>query len=61
MRPQTVQTAVVVEVKLTGNPELAVALSGAVEPTAPLPGAANVMVCVAWLTVKLWLTGLAAV
>jgi hypothetical protein len=58
--PATVQTAVVVDAKLTGNPELAVALSVAVEPTDPLPGAANVMVWVAWLTAKLWVTGTAA-
>ena len=59
--PETVQTEVVVEAKLTGRPELAVALTvkGAT-PYVTLPTAPNVIVCAAGLTVKLRATGVAA-
>ena len=43
--PETVQTLVVVEVKLTVRPELAVAESVSGVPTVWAPGLAKVMVC----------------
>lgn len=43
----TVHTAVVLEVKLTGSPELAVAVSVGVVPKFCAPGLAKVIVCVA--------------
>ena len=43
--PLTVQTLVVCEVKLTGNPELAVATSVSGVPTVCAPGLAKVIVC----------------
>jgi hypothetical protein len=59
--PETVQTDVVVEAKLTARPELAVAVTvnGAVPELTSL-GAPNVIVCVAALTVKLCVTDVAA-
>jgi hypothetical protein len=62
--PETVQTDVVVEAKLTGRLEDAVALSvkGAL-PSAIFEIAPNVMVWLIWdgcVTCKLWLTGAAA-
>jgi len=61
--PDSVQTVPELEAKLTASPELAVALTmkGAVPNT--LPGSApKVMLCGVMLvvTVKLWLTGVAA-
>ena len=59
--PETVQTGVVVEAKLTDNPELAVALTANGDaPKVTLLNVENVMVWDAWLTVKLWFTGDAA-
>jgi hypothetical protein len=59
--PKTVQTAVVLETKLTGNPELAAALIvNGVAPRVWFPIAGNEMLCSAWLTEKLWVTGGAA-
>jgi hypothetical protein len=59
--PDTVHTDVVVEAKLTANPELALALTakGAAPNTWPdrLP---NVMLWLPGVTVKPWLTGVAA-
>jgi phage tail protein X len=59
--PDTVQTDVVVEAKLTANPELALALTvnGEAPNTWPnkLP---NVIVWLPGVTVKPWLTGVAA-
>jgi hypothetical protein len=59
--PAMVQTAVVVEAKLTANPELAVAVTvnGDTPYVAPL-SAPNVIVCDAALTVKPRVTGVAA-
>jgi hypothetical protein len=59
--PETVQTDVVVEMKLTGNAELAVAARVSGVPTFWAPGLAKVMVCVPLLTVKLCGTIAAAV
>ncbi len=60
--PETVQTPVVVEAKLTARPELAVALTvndpERIEYEVS-PGL-NVMVCDAWLIVKFTGTGVAA-
>ena len=59
--PETVQTDVVVEAKLTAKPELAVApiVKGAM-PKATLLSAPNVIVCAAGLTVNPRITGAAA-
>src|SRR5271154_400988 len=59
--PATVQTADVVEAKLTERPEDAVALSvnGAV-PSPSLESAPKLMVWPSDVTWKLWLTGVAA-
>jgi hypothetical protein len=59
--PATVQTVKVVDAKLTGKPEEAVALTvnGAV-PNTRFASAPKVMVWVACVTWKLWLTGVAA-
>ena len=59
--PETVQTDVVVEAKLTARPELAVAstVNGAAPELRSL-SAPKVMVCGAGLTVKLRVTGVAA-
>jgi hypothetical protein len=47
--PDTVQTDAVVEVKLTGKPELAVAvIANGATPSVTLLNAANVIVCDAW-------------
>jgi hypothetical protein len=46
MFPLTVQVAVVVEVKLTGSPELAAALKVAVPPTTSVGATPNTMI---WL------------
>jgi hypothetical protein len=53
VEPDTVQTDAVCELKLTANPELAVALTvnGAL-PNALLANPAKVMVWLAWVTVK---------
>jgi len=58
--PDTVQTAGVVDAKLTANPELAKAVSVTVPPTVWAGMAPNVMVCVAWSTENVWETGSAA-
>lgn len=60
--PDTVQTEDVVEVKLTGSPELAVAVSGrATEVFSSWSGMApKAIVWMARLTVKLCVTGVAA-
>ena len=58
---ETVQTEVVVEAKLTDNPELAVALTvNGDAPKVTLLKAENEIVCEAGFTVKLWFTGGAA-
>ena len=59
--PEIVQTPVVVDAKLTGRPELAVALiaNGGV-PKGWLENAPKVMVWLPIVTLKLWLTGEAA-
>jgi hypothetical protein len=59
--PETVQTPVVVEAKATARSEVDVAsrAKGAV-PKLTVPGAPKVMVCAAWLTMKLRVTGGAA-
>ena len=51
--PETVQMLVVVEVKVTARPELAVAESVSGVPTVCVPGLAKVMVCAAWVTVTI--------
>lgn len=48
---EIVQMPVVVEVKVTAKPELAVAESVSGAPTVCVPGLAKVMVCVAFVTV----------
>ena len=58
--PETVQTLVVSELKLTVRPELAVALSATVPPTVCVAIAPKVMVWLAWVTWKPWTTGVAA-
>jgi hypothetical protein len=59
--PATVQIVEVVDAKLTANPDDAVALkAGCVEPSAELGNAANVIVWLPCVTVKLWSTGVAA-
>jgi precorrin-4 methylase len=58
--PETVQTAELVEAKVTGNPELAVAESVKGVPTVCAPGLAKLIVCASTLTVKLCETGTAA-
>ncbi len=58
--PETVQTPVVVEVKVTAKPELAVAESVSGVPTVCEGMVANVMVCASLLTVKLRVIGGAA-
>ena len=62
IEPDTVQTGVVVEAKLTVSPEEAVAVSakGAAPKVTP-EGAAKVMVCEPGVTVKPCVTGTAAV
>ena len=61
LAPETVQTAVVVEAKLTGRPEDALALTvngvGLKERFESVP---KLIVWLAWLTVKLRATGVAA-
>ena len=59
--PDTVQTNVVVEAKLTGRPEDAVAVSvkGAL-PSTKFESAPKVIVWDSAITWKLWLTGVAA-
>ena len=51
--PDSVQTAGVVEVKLTAKPEVADALSVRVFPTVCVGIALKVMVCDCWMTEKL--------
>jgi hypothetical protein len=59
--PDTVQTAVVVEAKLTANPELALALTAnGAAPNTWLDRLPNVIVWLPGVTVKPWLTGVAA-
>jgi hypothetical protein len=59
--PATVQTAVVLEAKLTAKPELAVALIVNGEtPYVTLLSVPKVIVCDAEFTVKLCVTGVAA-
>ncbi len=58
--PLTVQTLVVCETKLTGKPEVAVAVSVSGEPTVWVPGLLNVIVCIFPFTKKLRETGVAA-
>ena len=59
--PETVQTEVVVEAKLTARPELAVALTvNGAAPYVTSLSAPNAMVCAAGFTVKLRATGVAA-
>jgi hypothetical protein len=48
--PETVQTLVVVEVKVTPRPDVVVAESVSGVPTVCVPGFAKVMVCVASVT-----------
>ena len=58
---ETVQTAMVVDAKLTGRPEDAVAVRAkGADPKAALESGANVMLCEPMPTVKLWETGEAA-
>jgi hypothetical protein len=59
--PETVQTDWVVEAKLTASPDdaVAVTVNGAL-PNTLLDSAAKVMVWLACVTWKLWLTGVAA-
>ena len=59
--PETAQTVVVVEAKLTDRPEEAVALmvNGAA-PYTWFASAAKAIVWLAWVTWKLWLTAVAA-
>jgi len=59
--PDTVQTEVVCEAKLTASPELAVALTanGAV-PIGSFASEPNVIVWLPCVTAKLWLTAVAA-
>ena len=61
VEPDTVQTAVVADAKLTANPEEAVALTvnGGV-PSVWFESAPKVMVWLPCVTWKLWLTGVAA-
>jgi hypothetical protein len=59
MLPETVHTAAVVEAKPTASLELAFAPSCTVAPEAILLGGANVMVWVARVTGKVWITGVA--
>ncbi len=57
----TEQIAVVVDVKVTGSPELAVGATVTGDwAMVLLPGFVNVIVWVAWLTVKARVTGVAA-
>ena len=60
-KPLTVHTAVVVDVSVTGRPELAVgAVVTGVWSKVLLPGLVNVMVWVAWETANERVTGFAA-
>jgi hypothetical protein len=61
VEPDTVQTAGVVEAKLTGRPEdvVAATVNGAA-PNVRFESAPNVMVWLPAVTWKLWLTGVAA-
>src|ERR1035437_5946676 len=61
VEPATVQTGAVSELKLTGRPDVAVALSanGAV-PNARSESAPKVILWLACVTWKLWFTGVAA-
>jgi len=61
--PETVQTLVVVDAKLTARPEEAVAERASGVPTVCVAGAAKVMVCAVFattFTVKLSMIGAAA-
>jgi hypothetical protein len=60
--PETVQTDSVEELKLTASFDELVALTGnGAEPKDWFESAANAMVWLAGVTVKLWFTGVAAV
>ena len=59
-KPLTVQMAGVVDVRVTGSPELAVGATVTGDWAMVLgPGLVNVMVWLSWLTVKARMTGLA--
>jgi hypothetical protein len=59
--PETVHTAVVWELKLTARPELAVAVTAnGADPNATLDSVPKVIVWAPFVTLKLWLTGVAA-
>jgi hypothetical protein len=59
--PDIVQTAVVVEAKLTAKPELALALTvNAAVPNTRLDKTPKLMLWLSCVTWKLWLTGTAA-
>jgi hypothetical protein len=58
--PFIVHAAGDVEAKLTGSPELALAVTvNGLVPKPTLLNAPNVIVCDPWLMVKLWVTGVA--
>ena len=58
--PLTVHTGVVDEVSVTGSPELAVAVTVSGDwSMVEFGGFANVMVCVAWVTLNERVTGVA--
>ena len=55
--PDTVQTAEVVDEKLTGRPDVAVAATAnGAEPNTLFDNALKAMVWLPWVTLKLWLT-----
>ena len=57
VEPETVQTAEVVDAKVTGSAELAVAPTGnGAVPVGTLPSAPKVIVCGRAATEKLWMT-----
>ena len=58
--PVTMQTGNVVEARLTGRPELVAEIVNGVAPKETLPSALKVIAWVAWLIVKLRITGAAA-
>ena len=61
VEPDTVQTALVFDAKVTGSPELAVAVSvNGATPSVTVVSGPKVIVCDPWLTVKLLVTGVAA-
>jgi hypothetical protein len=59
--PETVHTAVVWELKLTARPEVAVAVTAnGAAPNATFESVPKLIVWGAFVTLKLWLTGVAA-